>query len=325
MEASIVIPIGPGHEYIAARAIASAENQTVPCRVITAQDPDGHGAGWARNQGMRSVKTEWVVFLDADDWIEPNAVERLLWQAGQKPGRYIYPDWYDYQGVWKEAPQTGAAWCGGTWHAMTCLLPLQWVMQVGGFDETLPAGEDTEFFLRLTTSLHCGERLPEPLLHYSADGQRGIFLSDNPAIKDRIWAGFQRKYGGRMGCCGQVDMGQQIDTDKFEGDVLARALWGGNMRKVGPATGRLYPRRGNGARMWVDPRDVDAAPSWWRTVEGADEGVTVDTRQPMDITQMAGMMLGGPAVRFRPERNVAPPPTAPDIAAIIRMGREALG
>ena len=321
MEVSIVIPIGPAHAQLAARAIASAQNQSTPCRVITVQDPDGRGAGWARNQGLRQVKTRWVMFLDADDWLEINAVERLLWAAEQNPGRYVYSDWYDADGALHPAPDTGRAWCGGTWHAVTCLLPLQGVESVGGFDESLPAGEDTELFLKLSTSLRCGVRLAEPLLHYSADGQRGRFLVDNPTLKDSIWAGFSRRYGGRMSCCGDPNPVIQTE-DKQPGDVEALALWGGNQRRVGPATGRLYPRKGNGARMWVDPRDVGAAPKLWRALESAEADMPAVT----NLAQLAAIFGGGqPAIRYRPDRAQTPPPSAPDVAAIIRMGREALG
>lgn len=323
MDVTVVIPIGPMHEHLAARAIASAENQTVPVRVVTVLDTQKHGAGWARNQGLRQVTTPWVLFLDADDWLEPNAVERMLWQAEQVPGMYVYTDWYD--GIWHEAPNTGHAWCGGTWHTISALIPTAWARDVGGFDETLPAGEDTDFFLRLTTSLHCGIRLSEPLLHYSADGQRGALLVQNPEVKDRIWHGFTEKYGGKVGCCGQINV-VTPGNEHQEGDILAIALWGGNQRKVGPATGRLYPRSGNGARMWIAEADLRAAPHFWQRVDVVGDAQPVDAMGVVtSIEQLANMMLPSQTLRYRPERAVEPPPAFPDVARIIRMGLEALG
>jgi glycosyltransferase involved in cell wall biosynthesis len=324
MEVSIVIPIGPFHADVAARAIASAENQSTPCRVITAHDPDGRGAGWARNQGLRKVQTSWVLFLDADDWLEVDAVERLLWQAGQTPGRYIYSDWWSGD-VWIEAPNTGAAWCGGTWHAISALLPLQWVESVSGFNEALPAAEDTEFFMRLTTSRRCGVRLPEPLLHYSGDGQRSRFMLNTPGLKDEIWKGFTKAYGGKMGCCGEVitiDNNTGIGVQQ-PGDVLAMALWGGNQIRIGAVSNRRYPRTGNGKLVWIDPRDATAQPNLWRVVDGGPEPVNAQ-QVVTDIAQLADIMQGGQTIRYRPERN-DPPPARPDVERIIRMGMEALG
>jgi glycosyltransferase involved in cell wall biosynthesis len=36
------------------------------------------GAGGARNTGVTSAKSEWIAFLDADDWWEPNKMELQL-------------------------------------------------------------------------------------------------------------------------------------------------------------------------------------------------------------------------------------------------------
>jgi glycosyltransferase involved in cell wall biosynthesis len=65
--------------------------QTVDCAIETLVDYGGRGAGWARNRLLERVSTPFVVFLDADDYIEPNFVERCL--AVWQPGRYVYTDW----------------------------------------------------------------------------------------------------------------------------------------------------------------------------------------------------------------------------------------
>ena len=64
----------------------------------------------------------------------------------------------------------------------------------------------------------------------------------------------------------QYDPNAPIGTPQ-PGDVIALARWGGNQRKYGPISGRLYERAGNGKRMWVSPDDVRAAPDWWERVE----------------------------------------------------------
>lgn len=58
-------------ELAKTRAVPSAEAQTQVVQV--------HGATLhdARNQGLALVETEWVVFLDADDELEPGYVEAL--------------------------------------------------------------------------------------------------------------------------------------------------------------------------------------------------------------------------------------------------------
>src|SRR5688572_12844268 len=104
-DVSAVIPIGPGHEAVADKAIASVQAQTIPVDIVTVRDEHRLGPGWARNEGLRRVQTTFVVFLDADDWIEPEFVERCL--AAWKPNRYVFTDWYDGEGV-KRAPCVNA-------------------------------------------------------------------------------------------------------------------------------------------------------------------------------------------------------------------------
>lgn len=40
--------------------------------------PENHGQAFARNQGLKEAKGEYVCFLDADDWFSPDAIERAV-------------------------------------------------------------------------------------------------------------------------------------------------------------------------------------------------------------------------------------------------------
>ena len=40
---------------------------------------ENRGLGGARNHGMRLVDTPYVSFLDSDDWIMPQYVEKIIW------------------------------------------------------------------------------------------------------------------------------------------------------------------------------------------------------------------------------------------------------
>ena len=69
-----------------------------------------------------------------------------------------------------------------------------------------------------------------------------------------------------MGCCGDNPQIEQVPAEGLPGDVLAIATWMGNRRERGRMTGRLYPRTGNGAQVYVDPRDAQAAPQLWHVI-----------------------------------------------------------
>ena len=158
---TICIPFADYHIEQSATAIASARVQTEPRTVLYAQDVDRRGTGYMRNQLLARVQTEFVVFLDADDWIEPAFVERCL--SAYQAGKYVYTDWKEEETV-KTAPDK--CWCDGNWHVVTALLRTEDVRSVGGFPEDLPAAEDTAMYWQLVRRGICGVRLAEPLFHY---------------------------------------------------------------------------------------------------------------------------------------------------------------
>src|SRR5688500_4262573 len=90
-DVTVVIPYASYHEQVVQHAIHSVRRQTVQANLVTIHDSEGLGAGWARNQGLAQVETNFVVFLDADDTINPYFVERTL--RAWKPKRYVYTDW----------------------------------------------------------------------------------------------------------------------------------------------------------------------------------------------------------------------------------------
>lgn len=47
------------------------------CRFKIIENQLNHGVSAARNQGLKKAAGEWIWFIDADDWIEPTALECL--------------------------------------------------------------------------------------------------------------------------------------------------------------------------------------------------------------------------------------------------------
>lgn len=324
-DVTFIIPIGPHHEAIADRAVTSAQVQTVPSTVIYVRDTDGRGPSWARNRGLEQAKDGFIVFLDADDWVEPTFVDRCL--AVWRPNKYVYTDWYVGSEV-RRAPDD--AWCGdGQWHVITTLLTKGDVNRVGGFTE-LPGAEDTEFYWRLTRRERvCGVHLREPLFHYGDQGQRArqFVNSDQyaPTMQQII-----RSYGN-MGCCRDEIIQAGFDiADGEAGDVLAVAIWGGNKQVRGLHTGRLYPRAGNGKQVMVHPLDVQAAPHQWRLVPTIPPDVpTFKAPEPMPVIKANGFKAIAAALFDLPKPRqtladieaVARGPQQPDIDGILSMAR----
>ena len=298
-DVTVVIPYAPYHDTLVSNAIASVERQTYECEIVAMEDLDKRGPGWVRNRLLTGIDTDLILFLDADDTLEPEAVEMM--RRAIAPGHYVYSDWY-VDGQPQRAPDK--AWChDGTWHCITALCYTDDILRVGGFDERLPAMEDTDFWLKMNIDGICGIRIPKPLFHYSGHGIRSQPAHKNGQATQLKHLLLQRYGGQTMGCCGQAE----IDLTKPQGvkqagDVLAMALWSGNHNKRGRATGRRYPRRSYPKVAWLSPHDIKADERNWRFVENGKEEV--------NEAQFVG--VGGFAEAMIAAGVITPPPAPPE-------------
>lgn len=192
MDVTVITPVGPYHRDVVGRAAASVQAQTVPCAHIILYDDNRRGPAALRNAGLRQAETDFVVFLDADDWLEPDFARRCL--NAWRPYTYVYTDWW--QGSERRAAPD-CPWHNRSWHVVTTLIPSATARHIGGFDETLPGAEDTEFYVRLTRRGFCGVRVPEPLFHYGAEGQRARAFVHGPDFQ-RVMDEISRRHGNGM-------------------------------------------------------------------------------------------------------------------------------
>lgn len=82
MSVSIIVGTFGDQEHwgkIAQRALSSAEMQTVPAEVLHSHHDT---LQLARNAGAGVAKGEWLIFLDADDELDPKYVESMLAGTG---------------------------------------------------------------------------------------------------------------------------------------------------------------------------------------------------------------------------------------------------
>lgn len=195
---SVVVPVGPGHTSILTDALDSLEAQTLREWEVVVVDDSGEGvdltpwpyvillktagkqgAGYARNRGTEVARAPEIVYLDADDFLQANALERFLEARRNHPDTWIYPDMYTHRAN-GEVEYYGCSDFTGRelWRRgiapVTCLYTKKMWKQVGGFDEESHR-EDWDFHLRLAKAGICGIRLPEALLTYRhKTGQRRI-------------------------------------------------------------------------------------------------------------------------------------------------------
>lgn len=287
IELTFVTPIAPSHAHLFAFAHASVQAQTVACVHLWRIDEDRRGPGWVRNRLLEQVQTPYVSFLDADDYLEPDFSVRML-QVARNRGHYVYSDWFTH-GQHIHAPD--CAWTNGTHHLVTAVIPTDWIRAVGGFDEQLPALEDTDLYTKLTTRGYPCCRLPIPLVHYRANGGRALAAHTDQRLLDALNAEMHQRYGGKSVSCGCGEVAVVNETpigQKQDGDVLAQALWGGNREEYGRASGRRYPRMSYPKLTWADPADIRMSPHLWAQVYEPTEDPP-----PLPLEEPAALVIVG--------------------------------
>jgi len=269
----VIIPVGPAHTALVQRAIRSAEQQTYPCNIIVIEDRNGHGAGWARNEGAKLSDADFFVFLDADDTIDRDFVSKTLISFA-KSGRYVYTDWQRHvnangtrnvETVKTPDYSTDTLFQHAYFHSVTTLLPAVFWREVGGFDEGLPAWEDNDFYYKLAHAGFCGQRLPLSLFHYYSDD--GTRRQIGYRLRDELWTLLRKRYDMaiKRGCCGGSAPPMQTnrrpkwpiswqDADAVEAEFIR----GGSLAFSGLATRTRYPRTSKGQRIWVHKADGEA-------------------------------------------------------------------
>lgn len=124
-------------------AIDSVFNQTFPVSGIAVSiDYDRVGAAANRDRALEMVQTEWVAFLDDDDWWYPEHIQTLMDLANSSGADLIHPH-YDVVGGTDPFPQfKGKQYDLSEPHSIpvTFLAKTEAVRAVGGFSNPLGAG-----------------------------------------------------------------------------------------------------------------------------------------------------------------------------------------
>lgn len=180
---SVIIPCFNAEKWIA-EAIDSCLNQTYSAiEVIVIDDGstdssldvikryDGkiiwesgpnQGGNHARNRGFALSRGDYIQYLDADDYLLPEKLERQVQFLDSTEFDVVYGDWrHQYhlpngESYLEDIKVTGTqpdlleSLLADWWVSPACLLfKRSPITQVGGWDESLKAGQDRDFFLSI--------------------------------------------------------------------------------------------------------------------------------------------------------------------------------
>lgn len=144
----------------------------------------------ARNVGFKKASTEFIITIDADDWLEQNSLKKLYDKLiHSSKFNYAFPDLklegnknaiitneYNY---FEQLSYNLIPYC--------ILIPKLMWEKAGGYNEQMTKGfEDWEFNVRLGRLGYHGFRVPGAILHYNVSNS-GMLKSKSLKHYSEIW------------------------------------------------------------------------------------------------------------------------------------------
>lgn len=227
-------------------------------RVRHLRQPENRGVAAARNRGIREASGPLVAFLDADDEWLPDKLGRqveALRSAG--PGTGLVYTGVESVGARGEREVVRAQLRGHVFARMlarnilhgapsSALVRRSVFATIGLFDESLPAAEDYELWLRLTR-FYAVEAIPTPSIRYhdpagdpmEDERRRSRNLAANRAAREII---FQR-FRPELRRCG-VEHLHILDIARREREIGTRRAWARQIaRLTASSAGRAHLAR----------------------------------------------------------------------------------
>ncbi|MBF0146490.1 MAG: glycosyltransferase [Magnetococcales bacterium] len=138
---------------------------------VTALRLHGVGLASAANVGIAAIKSEWVIRLDADDWLHPLCLEMLYATAVSRNVDLTYGDYLVVDGEGhlvgegRQVEDPASAGHEFSPPAAGCLYRRSCWREIGGYNESLRYQEDFDFWLKFTERFQT-RRVPYPLYYY---------------------------------------------------------------------------------------------------------------------------------------------------------------
>lgn len=167
------------------------ERAVAPFEGIELIQQENRGLSQARNRGLGRLDSDFVLFLDSDDRLRPEALERLEQALNDRPDAAFAwgfnepmdadwnpmpwgPTWFEGEPSYRQLLERNAVGA-----PLGVLFRRQAIVELGGFDPSLPAAEDYDLYLRLARE-HAYICLHEVIADYRHHG--GNMSQDHPVM-----------------------------------------------------------------------------------------------------------------------------------------------
>lgn len=155
------------------------------------------GVSNARNYGSSLSKGEFVLFLDADDYLSPNYLEKTISILENKKEIDFVSTWTNVFGtenyIWKTKLASKANILGENTLSVASLFRKSMFVNLNGYDCNLKHGfEDWELWIRILSNDYKGYIIEEPLFNYRK--KTSSLLSDAINHKDEIMKYILKKH-----------------------------------------------------------------------------------------------------------------------------------
>lgn len=151
----------------------------------------------ARNVGFSEAQGEYVFPLDADDWLENDAIATLANAlSAQREVSFVFSH------IQLEGEAKGILIKSYNFFEQLFLNQIPYAIlirrstwtDIGGYDESMRKGyEDWEFNIRMGTHGHHGVVVPKPLFHYRVSSH-GMLLARSNKLHGELWTDIKRKH-----------------------------------------------------------------------------------------------------------------------------------
>lgn len=173
------------YELIVVNDGSRDDSLTVAKRVLEGSeaiiiDQENVGVSTTRNNGVAVSHGDYLCFLDADDWWEPEFLERMNWLVEKYPEAHLFAVNYYYvkngRSIVKLNVPTGyinycrvysEVLCQPVWTGAVCV-PRLVFDEFGGFRSHLKLGEDFDLWIKIALKYKVAF-LNEPLANYNQD------------------------------------------------------------------------------------------------------------------------------------------------------------